>query len=318
MKLRCPSCHGINQHKVDSISRQVLSDGYMQSFQIDITPHVPAEILMVDLLECSECSLRWYSPLFTGSAEFYETLQQFDWYYQGQKPEYVHAASMIPASASVLDVGCGRGAFASHLSNGQRYRGLEFNDVAVKKATAAGLDVVVRSIETEADINPAAYDVVCHFQVLEHVEDSFGFMSACVRALKPGGILLVTVPSEDSFLTVASSCWLNMPPHHVTRWTDKAMQHLAVKLELTMLNVWHEPVAESQLSYYRLVLSAFAVRNVMGMPNRLEDSSFTSRLANRVARVGWLSSWLVNRAENTFQYAGSGHSVCFTARKPDG
>jgi len=300
---------------LDSISRQALLNGYERSFQIDVGPHVSAEATTIDLLECADCSLRWYSPLSTGGPDFYEALQKYDWYYQGEKPEYKHAASMIAGAASVLDVGCGRGAFASFLSGGQHYRGLEFNQVAVRKAKAEGLDVIVRSIEAEAEINPAAYDVVCHFQVLEHVEDPLGFMAACTRALKPGGTLMVTVPAEDSYLALVPNGWLNMPPHHLTRWTDKAIHHLVRKLGLTMMDIWHEPVADFHMASYRQVMSGFAVRDSLGIKARLQDPSLANRIANRIARMPALNGWLVKRGESHFGFSGRGNSVCFAARK---
>ena len=119
----------------------------------------------------------------------------------------------------MLEVGCGRGAFASLLKAQQpsvRYRGLEFNQAAVQAACAAGHDVVCRTLSDGAAQRPGHHDLVCHFQVLEHVPDPLAFTRDSVAARRPGGLLLVAVPAEDRFIGQQRDAWLNMPPHHLT------------------------------------------------------------------------------------------------------
>lgn len=269
----------------------------------------------IELLECAACGLRWFFPMIAGGPEFYEALQQHDWYYQIEKPEYPHAAALIAPGSDVLEVGCGRGAFASHLKQVRSYRGLEFNLEAVRKAIVAGLDVTQTPVEEEAARRPGHYDLVCHFQVLEHVPESLGFMQACVAALKPGGMLLVTVPAEDSFLSVATSAWLNMPPHHVTRWTDKALSQLFSSLGLTVTHVWHEPVADFHRDWYQATMRYFGLARMLGHRVALDDQSVLPRIARRLGRSKWFGQWLFNRGESRFGYRLRGHSVCFAGVK---
>lgn len=48
-----------------------------------------------------------------------------------------------------------------------------------------GWIVVIRDLENEADHRPDSYDVVCHIQVLEHVQYPLAFMQACASLLRP-------------------------------------------------------------------------------------------------------------------------------------
>ena len=73
-------------------------------------------------------------------------------------------------------------------------------------------------IEDHADQRPGHYDAVTSFQVLEHVTEPASFLRACVKALRPGGRLLLGVPNNDSFLGLLEDNWLNMPPHHMSLW----------------------------------------------------------------------------------------------------
>lgn len=44
------------------------------------------------------------------------------------------------------------------------------------------------------DSPPGSFDIVVHFQTLEHVPNSSLFLAECFRVLKPGGFLLCTLP----------------------------------------------------------------------------------------------------------------------------
>lgn len=316
MKIECPGCLSNNNEILDSVARDRLVEAYARaSLRVDIEELIPGHISKIDLLECLDCELRWYAPMIAGDAEFYEALQLHDWYYQGDKPEYHFAATLLPENSTMLEVGCGRGAFAGYLKPTVKYRGLEFNGEAIRKANGAGLLVENLSIENEAEQRPAYYDVVCHFQVLEHVPDCQSFMKSCVAALKPGGLLLVVVPSEDSFLSVASSAWLNMPPHHVTRWKDAAMRHFFARLGLTMKEIWHEPVAYFHADWYDSTMRELALSRMLGQAIGLDNHSVMSRLIKRIVRSKLLENWLLKRGEAGFMFKGNGHSVCYVGLK---
>jgi SAM-dependent methyltransferase len=253
--------------------------------------------------------------MVTGDDRFYVSLQHHDWYYQSDKPEYHFAARQVTQGASVLEVGCGRGAFHAYLPKNVRYRGLEFNEEAVRKATGLGLDVVIRGVEDEAQERPGRYDVVCHFQVLEHVSNVAEFMRASVDALRPGGVMLVTVPAEDSFLRIAESAWLNMPPHHVTRWTDRALTNLYSRLKLDVKEVWHEPIAPFHRDWYRSVMVSSGFGSLFGQSPRLEATGWIPRLAGRLGKIPAVGEWLMHRGESNFDHRGRGHSVCVVGIK---
>jgi len=315
-EIDCPACQHKEFDQIDSVDARALAKGYrLPHLGIDISKFLPSDLDCIDLLECRACGLRWYWPMIPGDARFYAQLQRIELYYQTDKPEHTYAAAQVTEGQTVLEVGCGAGAFAARLPASVIYRGLEFNDAAVHSALALGLDVVHQSVEQEAATRPANFDVVCHFQVLEHVPDVVGFMKACVTALRPGGKLIVTVPAEDSFLRIAGAAWLNMPPHHVTRWTDRALTNLLASLGVETQSVWHEPVAPFHAEWYSAVLAAHAVRRMLGGRLSLASGGLAAALAHRAGRVPALRRWLVARGESAFPFSGRGHSVCVIGRR---
>ncbi len=235
----CPVCCSNASAKLDEISLAAVCKYYQDSLSIDVSNLLKNGGPPIQLRHCGKCDLRWFAPAPSGDPQFYERLQKHDWYYQDDKPEFFHAIKYVKSGDNILEVGCGKGALAVHLPSGVSYRGLEFNQDAVDKGRAAGLRIDMDPVDFHATKHPSAYDVVCHFQVLEHVTHPLAFLTACTALMKPGGLLVVAVPSEDSFLSIVEGGFLNMPPHHLTRWTDSALGFAMKEVGLKPIEIWH-------------------------------------------------------------------------------
>jgi SAM-dependent methyltransferase len=310
---RCPACNADGSTLVDSIPTAELA-GLYRSRGIDVDAYFAATPV-IHRFRCTSCDLGYFSPPCPGDDLFYEQLQTQAWYYQDAKPEYEYARQYVHDADRVLEVGCGKGAFQAFLPPGARYRGLEFNDEAVHKATSAGLDVRKQSIEEHAAACPGHYDVVCSFQVLEHVPTPASFAHACVQALAPGGRLVIAVPAEDSFLAVAANAPLNMPPHHVLRWSDQALRKLAQREQLQVDALWHEPIASFHQDWQQQTLAQhyFVLQGLNR--TRLIDHSLPYRLIGRVLRNRWLRDTLARRVARKQPALRNGHTVVLVASK---
>jgi SAM-dependent methyltransferase len=312
-KLACPACSANVVLPVETVASADLVAGYRDK-GIDVAACL-ASTPVIDLYRCAGCDLGFFAPPCAGDAAFYEQLQQYDWYYQDDKPEYAYASQHVGDGARVLEVGCGKGAFRAALPRSVSYTGLEFNDAAVRKAQAAGLNVSRQSVEAHAAANPGAYDVVCSFQVLEHVPAPKEFVHACVQALAPGGKLILAVPAEDSFLAIAPNSPLNMPPHHVLRWSDRALANLAGREGLAVVDLWHEPVASFHTEWHRQAL-AFHYFVLCGLAKtRLLDRGLRHRAIGRLLRFRALRDALAASVLRRLPALGRGHTVVMVARR---
>ncbi len=112
-----------------------------------------------------------------------------------------------PGSVSLLDVGCGHGAFSiGHALRGYRTLGLSWDDAALKKAQEraaickadlASFEVQdVRTLDAREDL-AGRFDVVTCTEVIEHVLDDQKLMTDIARCLRPAGRLLLTTPNAD-------------------------------------------------------------------------------------------------------------------------
>ena len=73
------------------------------------------------------------SPGIVGDEKFYNALQKFQWYYQEEKSEFKFAKEFIKPNDKVLDIGCGKGAFAK-LITCKEYVGLDLSSKASEMA----------------------------------------------------------------------------------------------------------------------------------------------------------------------------------------
>lgn len=188
------------------------------------------DVPAVGLYECEDTGYRFYYPeTIFGDGQFYADLQVLDEdYYPKEKWEHGYAAGQLRPSDLVLEVGAGDGFFLDILKNkGIQARGLELNPMAIEACRAKGLQVDGEMIQQHAQANEGKYDAVCAFQVLEHIYDVKDFLTACIKALKKGGKLIIGVPNNNPYLYKHDD-WhlLNLPPHHAGLWGRKAFTAL--------------------------------------------------------------------------------------------
>jgi SAM-dependent methyltransferase len=108
---------------------------------------------------------------------------------------------LVPADArTVLEIGCGGGGFGARLSVGRDYLGVEPDEqssaTARARVAAAGAGGEVRTGTVEDVVDPdRRFDLVCAFEVLEHLEDDGAALADWVQRVRPGGSLLVSTPA---------------------------------------------------------------------------------------------------------------------------
>lgn len=214
----------------------------------------------VEILECGDTGYRYYYPFsIFGDGLFYEELQKNDTnYYPREKWEHNTAINYINRNDKVLEVGCADGYFLNRLKNkGAICTGLEFNTVALNQAKQSGLDVYNEMLDVHAEKHPHQYDVVCSFQVLEHIWDIKNYFESVLKCLKPGGKCIVGVPNNNPFIYKNDVYHtLNLPPHHAGLWNSKSLEntgkHFGFKKtttqleKLTMIKEWYK----SQKNHY--------------------------------------------------------------------
>ncbi len=104
---------------------------------------------------------------------------------------------LMPSGVRVLDVGCGTGSVAAivHRDKHNQVVAIEPDADRAALARSRGLDVYQGYLDSAFLTNHDPFDAVMASDVLEHVASPADLLSSMVRAAKPGGLLLISVPN---------------------------------------------------------------------------------------------------------------------------
>lgn len=222
-----------NVREVDSFDPRAIAELYLLQEEVDVARFFSG-IDQLRLFECGDTGYRYFFPFETvGDEAFYQELQAAhdrrglnydrDW-----SPDHQVAFEQVSAGDNLLEIGCNRGKFLMRArEKTQSVTGLEFNELAAAQARAKGLNIVGDSIAEHAAGFPEQYDVVCAFQVLEHITSVGAFISDSLAVLKSGGRLIISVPNNEPYFQRFSKYEvLNLPPHHVGLWNIGTFRRL--------------------------------------------------------------------------------------------
>jgi SAM-dependent methyltransferase len=237
----------VKEYKTAKIIEQ-----YKKELSLDVERFFNSDRLT--LYQCPDTGYRFFYPeQLAGDSKFYEQLQNFDWYYIPWKWEHEITAEYLKDANSILEVGCGQGGFIQKISlqnDAKEIVGLELNEDAAKNLSSKGFRVLNKKIQDFALEQKEHFDLVCLFQVLEHIYDIKGFVQAMIDCLIPGGKLVIAVPDNHSFIRYDEGGILNFPPHHMGWWDIDSLTKLGNFLNLNVEKFYYEPLQAYHTDWY--------------------------------------------------------------------
>ena len=254
--MRSPLIENSDARLIREIPCNSVAEQYRRVLNIDVTEYFRGNASL-QLFECLRTGYKFYYPydLF-GDTSFYGQLEEKPWYYVDWKWEHEKAIQFIPSGSKVLEIGCAKGSFLDRLQkNGCEAVGLELNPSAVASARKRGVTVLEETVQDHALTNRQDYDVVCLFQVLEHIAEVRDFLNAAISLLRKEGHLIISVPdnSEKEYrsLILNDSNILDMPPHHMGLWGNVALVNLGEIFPIRLEHMVAEPAQPHHLLSYR-------------------------------------------------------------------
>ncbi len=142
----------------------------------------------------------------------------------------------LVAGETVLDIGCGEGAFAAFCAEmGARVllADVDAGELRQARARVRATGHAPLALLTDGCPLPlpdACVDTVIAMEVLEHVPDPDLFLRELVRVARPGARFLITVPAEAAEQVqraLAPEPYFR-PPNHVRVFTAAGLEELAV------------------------------------------------------------------------------------------
>ena len=172
---------------------------------------------------------------------------------------------LIPAGGSVLDVGCGRSLFSeidvdfpfTVVAGDLEYAGVR---------ARAGEVPEQHWLVFDADHVPFAdrqFDALFAGEIIEHMPDVPATLAEWYRVLKPGGVVIITTPNRERFLSVADR---RLRPYSEDHLSELSYRELAgpllveagfefvgqscLHLEIWLTNVWTDVPTDDHLQSY--------------------------------------------------------------------
>jgi len=126
-----------------------------------------------------------------------------------------------------LEVGCGTGYVISGIAKaipGLRLEATEYFEDGLIFARQRAPECSFRQLDDTSMKEDNAYDCIGSFDVIEHIDDDEYVLSNFRRALRPGGLLLLTVPQHPWLWSAADDY-----AHHVRRYTYSGLRRKVIK-----------------------------------------------------------------------------------------
>ncbi len=139
-------------------------------------------------------------PVDVNSQEI-ERLARYDrtsWWIRGRRAlitSVLRARMASAASGKVGDLGCGAGGMFEIFRQFGDVAGIDISSTAVALCRAKPYEGLAIGTLSQLPLRGESLDLAGMTDVLEHVEDDEQVIRECLRVLKPGGVLLITVPA---------------------------------------------------------------------------------------------------------------------------
>jgi 2-polyprenyl-3-methyl-5-hydroxy-6-metoxy-1,4-benzoquinol methylase len=205
------------------------------------------------VVECRACGLAYVSP--RPRPELIDQLYDAG-YFEGEHEDVGYRSYMRPNRAerirsrramaerlrilrihedirgrTVLEVGCATGEFAARAARaGGMVTGADVSQAAIDAAREAHGRVAQFSVgDYHAEAGP--WDVVCAFEVIEHVNSPSDFLSSMRSKVKPGGLLFISTPDYQRSKEVGPERWIGfiLSLEHLTFFSHDVLASLAAR-----------------------------------------------------------------------------------------
>jgi 2-polyprenyl-3-methyl-5-hydroxy-6-metoxy-1,4-benzoquinol methylase len=252
------------------------------------------------LVKCSNCGMIFESPRYDAQTIVNGYMASQESGHDSQYRMRVHSfyrtlkkhARYLPApGAKALDIGTAGGAFLDAANQyGYDAYGMEPSADLVTRGKARGLQIEQGTIE-EHRFARGSFDLVCLWDVIEHLPDPKSALCEILKLLKPEGILLINFPDIGTWqarLAGRRFWWiLSVHLHHFTR------QYLAEICSRTGFEAFHFQrywqtlefgYLERMAVHYKIPLAALITRFTPGFIQKIPVPYYASQ-TTALARV---------------------------------
>jgi len=184
------------------------------------------------------------------------SVEREHWWFQGRRAIISNVISKmdLPQNPVILEAGCGTGGNLETLSKSGATYAFEMNDGAlnVARKNAYGTEIHRGQLPDAVPFPERQFDLICMFDVLEHIADDVMAIEKLSQKLAPDGYFFVTVPALP-MLWSAHDVKLHHHRRYVRRQLIEVMQQAGLAVSwASYFNFTLLPVAVASRLYAKL------------------------------------------------------------------
>jgi 2-polyprenyl-3-methyl-5-hydroxy-6-metoxy-1,4-benzoquinol methylase len=231
-----------------------------------------------EIYRCPNCALEFSNPMVL-LENIYTRLYKNSAYPERWEFSQVLKKLQERHVESLFEIGCGKGIFLSKVKSiGINCFGIDLSQEAIELCRQQGLNAKVAETEEigswiESHYKKTWVDTFVVFQVFEHLAHPAEFLSHIGGYLQKNGCVFISVPSSkrpQKKLEILES--FDYPPHHLTRWTEKAFEEIAKNSGFRLVEIIYEPLhpnlLEKQISRQKVYTSSIykSIDKILKLP----------------------------------------------------
>lgn len=168
----------------------------------------------------------------------------------------------VLSGLSILDVGCGGGLICEPIARlGAKVTGVDPAEENIRAARlhaqTSGLDIDYRATRIEEIAGGEdRFDAVMCLEVIEHVPDPAAFLAHCAKALKPGGLLIVSTLNR----TLKSFALAIVAAEYVLGWVERGTHRWDRFVTVDELDQMLKQIGLSDIRHEGIVYNPFEDR----------------------------------------------------------
>ncbi len=221
------------------------------------------------ILRCRDCGFCFADPFVPGDSPFYSLFYdnpefpKWKWEYEEtyRQLKEIQGRGELK-NPNVLEIGAGTGMFvqriAGDITPAENILTIEYSEAgknAIERLGIRSMQEDVRDLGEEFD---GHFDVICMYQVLEHMNDLDNVFETLKRISSSAGQLFIAVPNSAMMTFYEEhDAWRDNAPVHVGRWNRRSFEIIGKRHQWDL--AYHSPEPDTllrrflQFSLYRYV-----------------------------------------------------------------
>lgn len=180
---------------------------------------------------------------------------------------------LAPRARRLLEIGSAYGYFLELACTEYQVEGIEISEYAAAYArNRVGVNVLCADFLHLPDRPTSEFDIICFWDVLEHLAQPDAYLHKANRWLGPGGVVALTTGDVSSWVArLRGRAWrLMRPPWHLYYFSPETIRRLLHRTGFELIHLSHPPVYRTYASAIGFAVRKPSLRALLTLGGRLD------------------------------------------------